>query len=928
MPTTPDENLSERHHDRSRRRPRARITHSTRTDPAAQPRRGRALAGATLAAALAAALLVPVPALAGPVHAVGDAPASTTAHGAGEPGTVRGDLPNGGHYVLVTPEWWNGTVLVWNPGYGGGGSDPSAGPSEELVDWLVERGYALAGTSSAEGGWAVEGLLENQPLVMDAVRDRLGEPEDVIAWGSSMGGLTSVAALEQHADLIDAALPLCGSVAGAIPMLNGSLDGTFALRMLLAPGDARLQLVNISDEAERQAAFREVLDAAQATPEGRARIALAASLAQIPTWTQADDERPGRRDWAAQQDQLYRAFMFGVVSPRQPLEDRAGGNFSWNVGVDYTKALAGSENATLVRTLYRQAGLSLDRDLETLADAERISADPEAVAYMQRNATPTGGIDGPVLTLHETGDTAPTVTQARTYADRVRENGDDALLRQAFVDRPGHCAYADAEIAVLVEALQQRLDTGRWGSTTKPSHLNRAADRIARRDGLDRGGSFASVRPDPMNRPERGPAPVAVSHQGMLDGERAYALHQPADWNGDLVVMPGREDLTGPTVQWLAEQGYGAIGYELSDEWDLELDEANAGAAVDAFEQLAGEADDVVVAGRSQGGLTTRIVADSAPEWLGGSLPMCGGGAGAISTWNYKLDTAFALRELVDPDSAMQIQGIEDRAAELQAMNDLVALADSTDAGRARAVLAAALSKIPAVDPETGQDIRRGQLEARIDRYIEHLPFAMGSHVRAGYEQTVGGTFSWNTGVDYRRELQRSGRWAEVNQAYREAGLSLSEDLRTLDRADRLSADPETVRLVEQTATFTGRLESPVLSLHTTGDGAGTIADDAAYRSTVTAAGSARQLRQTFVASEGHCTFTPAEEAAALTALFDRIETGRWQSTAPRQLDRLAARVDADSDLDLGVARFTSGDAPGQPARMWDVRNWGEYRAE
>ncbi|GAA1128403.1 hypothetical protein [Citricoccus alkalitolerans] len=926
MSTIPPENSSDRSHDHHRRRSHAGVSLPPRTDHAPRRRRGRVLAGATLAAALAAALLVPVPALAGPAGAVGATPTSSTDGTTGGSETIRGDLPNGGHYVLMTPERWNGTVLVWNPGYGGGGSNPSAGPSEGLTDWLVERGYALAGTSAAEGGWAVEGLLENQPLVMDAVRDRLGEPEDVIAWGSSMGGLTSVAALEQHADVIDAALPLCGSVAGAIPMLNGSLDGTFALRTLLAPGDERLQLVNVSDEAERQAAFREVLDEAQATPEGRARIALAASLAQIPTWTQADDEKPSARDWAAQQDQLYRAFMFGVVSPRQPLEDQAGGNFSWNAGVDYTKALHGSDQQQLVRNLYRQAGLSLDQDLETLAGAERVSADPEAVAYMQRNATPAGEIDGPVLSLHETGDTAPTVTQARTYADRVRENGNESLLRQAFVDRPGHCDYADAEIAALVEALQQRLDTGRWGSTTKPSHLNRAADQIARQDGLDRGGSYAAVRPDPQNRPERGPAPAAVSHQGTLDGERAFSLHKPADWNGDLVVMPGRDDLTGTTAQWLAEQGYGTIGYELSDGWDLELDEANAGAAVDTFEQLAGAADDVVVAGRSQGGLTTRIVADTAPEWLDGSLPMCGGGAGAVSTWNYKLDTAFALRELVDPDSAMRIQGIEDRATELEAMNELVALADSTDEGRARAVLAAALSKIPAVDPETGQELRRGQLEKRIDRYIEHLPFAMGSHVRAGYEQTVGGTFSWNTGVDYQRELQRSGRWAEVQQAYREAGLSLTEDLSTLDRAERLSADPETVQLVEQTATFTGELDSPLLSLHTTGDGAGTVADDAAYRSTVNAAGSARQLRQTFVASEGHCTFTPAEEAAALTALFDRIETGRWQSTAPRQLDRLAARLDAGSDLDLGAPRFTSGEAPGQPARMWDVRNWGDYQ--
>lgn len=904
-------------------------SHHHRNPPCLDHRRRFRLAGAALAVTLSAAVLAPVPALAGPAGVSAQSKQNTVSAREEGASTVSGDLPNGGRYVLRKPDQWNGTVLLWSPGYGGGNAaNPSASPSEGLSEWLLDRGYALAGSADPAGGWAVEGLLENQPHLMEVVRERLGEPEDTIAWGSSMGGLTSVAALEQHSDLIDAALPLCGSVAGTIPMLNNTLDGTFVLKTLLAPGDERLELVNVQDEAQRQAAFREVLDEAQATQEGRARIALAASLAQIPTWTQADDERPQKGDWEAQQEQLYQAFMFGVVSPRQPLEDRAGGNFSWNTDVDYAKSLAGSDQQQLVRNLYRQAGLSLDQDLASLSGAERISAEPESVAYMQRNATPSGAISGPVLSLHEMGDTAPTVTQARTYADRVRANGEGSFLRQAFVDRPGHCGYADAEMAAMVEAMQQRLDTGNWGATAQPKRLNRAADRIASRGGLDRGGTFSDAQPDPMNRPEREPASAELTRQGTLAGDSAYSLRRPADWNGDLVVMPGRSDLTGTTANWMTEEGYGVIGYDLSGGWDLTQDESNATAAVETFEAEAGSPEDVVVAGRSQGGLVTRIVADSGPEWLDGSLPMCGGGAGAISTWNYKLDTAFALRELVDPNSAMRIQGIEDSATELRAMNELVSLADSTEQGRARAVLAAALSKIPAVDPSTGEEISRQRMDERIDRYIEHLPFAMGSHVRAGYEQTAGGTFSWNTGVDYTRQLRDSGRQKEVRDAYARAGLSLKDDLRTLAGAERLSADPETVRFVEQTATFTGELEAPVLSLHTTGDGAGTVADDAAYLSAVQAAGDRLQLRQTFVTADGHCTFTPAEEAAALTALFQRIETGHWGPITPQQMSRAADRLDEESELELGAGRFTSGKVAGKPARMWDVRNWGSYRGE
>lgn len=418
---------------------------------------------------------------------------------------------------------------------------------------------------------------------------------------------------------------------------------------------------------------------------------------------------------------------------------------------------------------------------------------------------------------------------------------------------------------------------------------------------------------------------VELVRRGALEGEAPYSLIKPAAWNGAIVVMPGRPDLSGTTARWLVEQGYGVIGYDLSDGWDLVQDRRNAGAAVESFTAVAGRPETVVVNGRSQGGLTTRIIADSQPDWLDGALPMCGGGAGAVSTWNYKLDTAFALRELVDPDSPMQIQGITDKAAELRAMNDLVAKAASTPAGRARAVLAAALSKIPAVDPVTDQEIPAGDLEARADRYLDHLPFAMGSHVRAGYEQTVGGEFSWNTGVDYGKSLKESGRWSEIAAAYRSAGLSLAEDLETLASAERMAADPEAVAFVEQTATFTGKLPVPVLSLHTNGDGAGTTADDEAYASAVRSAGSAPLLRQLYVSSDGHCTFTPVEEITSLQVLFDRIEDGRWGATSPRALAEVADDVADLSELELGGQRFADVSSAGTPARMWDVRDWGSY---
>ena len=582
----------------------------------------------------------------------------------------------------------------------------------------------------------------------------------------------------------------------------------------------------------------------------------------------------------------------------------------------------------LVRQLYREAGLSLEDDLAALNAGERISADPQAVAYMQRNATPTGGISDPVLSLHETGDAAPIVAQAGTYADRVRAHG-----RPILSARPSS-----------IDPVTARMPTPRWlrwsppcrtgwtparGRTDDPLALNARADEIAEQSGLERGGTFANHQPGSMLRPEREPDVFApdseerTAHSGVLPDGSAFTAIAPADWDGSLVVVPGRPTAEFASAEWLLQGGTAVIGYDLSDGWDLVRDRDNASAAVTALADIVGAPDDVVLAGRSQGGLVTRIVADSAPAWLDGAVPMCGGGAGAVSTWNYKLDTAFALRELVDPASSMRITGIADVGAEVAELNALVAKAGGSAEGRARAAFAAALSKIPALDPATGAEIT--DRDARIDRYLAYLPFAVGSHVRAGYEATVGGTFSWNTGVDYERALRDSGRWSEVSAAYRDAGLSLDDDLGRLARADRLEADPAVVGLVERTASFTGELEVPVLSLSTAGDGAGSTQDDEAYATTVRDAGEQEQLRQAFVQAEGHCTFAAAEEAAVFDTIFTRIAEGTWPSTSPNALVERARMIADHSGLALGEARFDRARHGGAPARMWDVDDWGSY---
>jgi hypothetical protein len=231
------------------------------------------------------------------------------------------------------------------------------------------------------------------------------------------------------------------------------------------------------------------LVAAQATPAGRARTALSAALADVPGWFDPASPEPAPTDFAAQeanqvQWDLHPDFLFGFFG-RFELETRAGGNFSWNTGVDYRTQLARSTDRAEVVALYEAAGLDLAKDLDTLNDAPRIAADPKAVSYVTKFITYNGDIDMPVLAMHTTGDGLVEVTDEQAYASVVASAGDSSLLRQVFVHRAGHCTFTPAETITAFQTLVERLDKGHWQGTD-PVDMN--ADAM----GL---GSAANVAP-------------------------------------------------------------------------------------------------------------------------------------------------------------------------------------------------------------------------------------------------------------------------------------------------------------------------------------------------------------------------------------------------------------------------------------------------
>lgn len=426
-----------------------------------------------------------------------------TATAADAPAHVEGKLASGATWVMDVPENWNGTVLLYSHGYRPAGSPNPAqnAPTEAALAAALEEGYALVGSSYATTGWAVEQAVPDQLATLDEFITRFGRAHHTIAWGTSYGGLVTTTIAERHPERIDGSLAMCGLVHGGVANWNSTLDAAYAVKTLLAP-DADLPLVDFPDQAaaDRAAAtMTGVLDGAQTTAQGRARIALAAALHNIPGYNDVSQPEPGDRDWEAQQRNQYEVlsrFPAPAMKWRQEAESRAGGNMSWNTGIDYGRMLANSPYSAEVEALYKAAGLSLRDDLAALATGPRISADPEAVDYMTRNVAFTGALTKPQLDIHTTGDGLVPVQVTSAHHDAVKDAGASRLLRQAYVERPGHCAFSTGEQLAALHALELRIASGRWGNTG-PAVMN------ARAEAVEPGVAHAYVnyRPAPYPRP-------------------------------------------------------------------------------------------------------------------------------------------------------------------------------------------------------------------------------------------------------------------------------------------------------------------------------------------------------------------------------------------------------------------------------------------
>jgi hypothetical protein len=144
--------------------------------------------------------------------------------------TLQGSI-DGAPYTIKLPATWNGTLLVYEAGY----RDVADAPGEvanrtadpflpQLVPQLLSRGYALAGSAFRANGYNIEEGIEDTQALLKFFRKEIGRPERTILFGVSGGAVRAAEILETNDSQVDAAITVCGVMAGTPLFFDRALD--------------------------------------------------------------------------------------------------------------------------------------------------------------------------------------------------------------------------------------------------------------------------------------------------------------------------------------------------------------------------------------------------------------------------------------------------------------------------------------------------------------------------------------------------------------------------------------------------------------------------------------------------------------------------------------------------------------------------------
>jgi pimeloyl-ACP methyl ester carboxylesterase len=433
-------------------------------------------------------------------------------------------------------------------------------------------------------------------------------------------------------------------------------------------------------------------------------------------------------------------------------------------------------------------------------------------------------------------------------------------------------------LAIFIGACSNRAETGSPATPTAPT----APSATPPADRPDQLGTYRGVQTT-IAPPDFQAIAGARADFGTL-GRAGYRIEIPDDWNGDLVLWAHgfrgfgtevtvtsppralREAIITSGAAWAASS-YSENGYVPGIGVDDTL------ALKGFFEEEYGTARRVYIAGQSMGGNVVALALEYYPEEFDGALSFCGtlGGQEQI---DFLVSWAAVASFLAGVDIPV---GRGQATASVVLMTRIYPALGSAHSPTARGIAFANVMK----------NLTGGDRPFFNEGFREQFQVNFGLLLADPDLQSITGRAATNEGVRYEIDPGLGISSGELNEG-----------------VQRLSSDPEARNRERHpdAVPTTGKIQTPLLALHNTGDLFVPISHLASYRQKVDAAGSGDLFVERSIRAGGHCQFSDQELRAAYEDLVAWVEE-----------DERPEGEDISGDLTDAGRRFTNPLRPGDP---------------
>ncbi len=374
-----------------------------------------------------------------------------------------------------------------------------------------------------------------------------------------------------------------------------------------------------------------------------------------------------------------------------------------------------------------------------------------------------------------------------------------------------------------------------------------------------------------------GVEPIDVS--GEIDGA-PFRIVIPVNWNGTLLVYghgyrdkadhPGEIDNRNPDIapndalaNFLLSQGYGLSGSAYKDNgWAVEEGVQDLKNVVTYFKDNYGKPERTIIWAFSMG----TVIGFKSMEQFGGiydgALCACAVGAGATQSWDSAGDLALAYDVVFGMPSSWGSFGDirDDIDFETEVQPKLISEVIS-----------------PANFPK-----------------FEFLRLVTGTPGR-GITPPAGFYPNWLFtdmffSTEARSELERRARGPIVQNRDRDYSLSMGERLYlnangvpfpvidgwllAMNGQTYVEAPKYSRNYLRRNSNYSGKIQNPVLTMHTIVDPLVTVSQQYEYAETVNAAKRGDRLFQTYTTGNGHCNFTGTQLITAVSAIDAWVRDG------------------------------------------------------